>query len=209
MTEEKKEAPATEEKPKEEKKPDFRDTLTSLTPDQLKDLLIQQNQDIGRLKGESADRRVKLNEFQSVADKTAAEAEEAKKAALAEQGKYQELFEAEKTKAGNLEGDLAAQNLAALKETVAVRLFVDRVEGETVADKIANAAKFATRLTGITEEEITESATELLALIPEKQTKKSGSTPRKLDLPADGGGKKTMRQQWQAMGKGVRRGGSS
>lgn len=207
MIEEKKETPPTEGKPKEEKKPDFRDTLASLTSEEMKDLLIRQNQDIGRLTGESADRRVKLNEFQSVADKAATEAAEAKEATLKEQGEFQKLFEAEQTKAVDLESNLAARDLIVLKEKVAVRLFVDRVEGETVADKIANAAKFASRLTGTTEEEITESATELLALIPEKQTKQSGSTPRPLDLPLDGAAKKTRLQQWQEMGKGVRRGG--
>jgi hypothetical protein len=208
MTDKSKETPDTpEEKPKEERKPEFRDTLASLTPEQMKDLLIQQNQDIGRLRGESADRRVKLNEFQSEADKAAAEAAEAKEAALKEQGEFQKLFEAEKTKVVDLEGNLTARDLAALRERIAVRLFVDRVEGETLADKIENAAKFATRLTGTTEEEITESATELLALIPEKQPKKSGSTPIPVELPSGDNGKKTFRQQWQEMGKGVRRGG--
>jgi hypothetical protein len=198
---------AAEAKLKEKQPPEFRDTVAAMTPAEMKDLLIQQNQDIGRLNGENADRRIKLKEFETAAEKAAREAEEAKQAALTEQGEFQKLFETEKTKVVDLEGNLAARDLAALKERVAVRLFVDRVEGETVADKIENAAKFASRLTGNTEEEITESATELLALLPEKQQKKSGSTPIPVDLPAGDNAKLTMRQQWQKMGKGVRRGG--
>jgi len=207
MPPENKETPATEEKPKEEKKPDFRDTLTSLTPEEMRDLLIRQNQDIGRLNGESAERRTKLNEFQSSADKAAREAEEARETALKEQGEFQKLFEAEKTKAIDLESNLAARDLAALREKIAVNLFVDRVEGDTLADKIANAAKFASRLTGTSEEEITESATDLLALIPEKQQKpKSSADPIPIDLNG-GKGKTSFRDQWQKMGKGPRRGG--
>lgn len=209
MTDKDKETPdTTEDKTKEEKKPDFHDTVANMTVGELKAFAIQQNQTIGQLNGENANRRIKLSEFQSAADQAATEAAEAKETALKEQGEFQKLFEAEKTKAVDLESNLAARDLAALKERIAVRLFVDRVEGETVADKIANAAKFATRLTGTSEEEITESATELLALIPEKQTKKSGSTPIPVDLPEGGKGKLTMRQQWQEMGKGVRRGGT-
>lgn len=111
---------------------------------------------------EAAERKQANKQLQSELDALKAEQTAATEKALAEQGQYQTLFEAEKkraeaeaARAAELEGRIKAQEVSMLRQRIAVE------KGLPVA--------LAARLRGETEDEISTDADELLKAIPVPQ----------------------------------------
>ena len=95
----------------------------------------------------------------------ARKAEEVKRAALAEEGKFKELFEAERARAEKLEADLRNEAHRALRRKAAKAGGLDHDDDDLVS-----------RLRGETEEELVADAKNL-AIRFTKTTKTSGGTP--------------------------------
>lgn len=109
--------------------------------------------DLNRANKSDAERRVALKAAQDELTALKAAQATAAQTALAEQGKYQELYEAEQKRAADLEKQAAAlndriraQELAALRQRIAndKRLplaLADRLQGETAEEIAADADK--------------------------------------------------------------------
>jgi hypothetical protein len=119
---------------------------TARTLDELQADLKKKNSEARNLRERLIDAEAKL----VTADKSRAEAEAQR---LAEQGKYQELYEAEKKRAADFENQVAAlndriraQELAALRQRIANEkklpaALADRLQGETADEIAADADK--------------------------------------------------------------------
>lgn len=107
--------------------------------------------ELNRANKSDAERRVALKAAQDELATLKAAATEAEQKALAEQGQYQQLYEAERKRAADLEkatadlnARIAAQELAALRQKVAAEkglppALADRLQGETADDIAADA----------------------------------------------------------------------
>lgn len=105
-----------------------------------------------RLSQEVAKRKAADDELAKLREKVAAD----EQAALTEQGKYKELYEAEQAKAQEATATAEAVRLNALKT-------VKLVEAGYTGETLEKAAKF---VTGATDEEIIASVTDFAALVP-------------------------------------------
>jgi len=107
--------------------------------------------ELNRANRSDAERRVALKAAQDELAALKAAATEAEQRALAEQGQYQQLYEAERKRAADLEkatadlnARIAAQELAALRQKVAAEkglppALADRLQGKTAEDIATDA----------------------------------------------------------------------
>lgn len=107
--------------------------------------------ELNRANKSDAERRVALKAAQDELAALKAAATEAEQRALAEQGQYQQLYEAERKRAADLEkatadlnARIAAQELAALRQKVAAEkglppALADRLQGKTAEDIATDA----------------------------------------------------------------------